>query len=69
MKLFLIAVGRAGKGPEQALFDRYATRLRGALQVIEVEEKRPLAALERRNREADLLINALPKGSCWVVAL
>lgn len=68
MRLWLAAVGRAKAGPELDLFAQYTRRLSPPLTVKEVEEKRPLAVPERRQREADLLLAAVPSGAV-VVAL
>ena len=62
MKFRIIAVGRMKPGPEKALFDLYAARLRPAIQVQEVEEKRPLSSTEMKAREAELLLAALDDG-------
>ncbi|MBF0167951.1 MAG: 23S rRNA (pseudouridine(1915)-N(3))-methyltransferase RlmH [Alphaproteobacteria bacterium] len=68
MRLLLLAVGKAKGSPEQVLFDHYAKRLPWALDVIEIEERRPLAGPERKAREAELLLAKLPK-SAFLVAL
>ncbi len=68
MRLHLLAVGRAKPGPETELFRQYAARLSPALALKEVEEKRPLSSVERKAREAELLLAALPAGAV-VVAL
>ena len=68
MRIALIAVGKARKGPEKALLEHYAGRLRDPLTVIEVEEKRPLPGPERTAREADLLLAKVPDGAI-VIAL
>jgi 23S rRNA (pseudouridine1915-N3)-methyltransferase len=68
MRLWLAAVGRAKPGPEQDLFRAYAARLNPPLQLREVEEKRPLPVPERKAREAELLLAAIPPGAL-VVAL
>ena len=68
MRLAVIAVGRAGRGPEQELVDGYLKRLDWQVRVIEVAEKRKLAARERRAREADKLLAAVPEGAA-VIAL
>jgi len=67
MRLWLAAVGRAKPGPETELFRAYAGRLLPALQLREVEEKRPLPPPERKAREAELLLAALPAGATLVV--
>lgn len=68
MRIVVAAVGRAKPGPERALFEHYAGRLTWPLTLKEVEEKRPLATVDRMAREADLLLGAVPQGAV-VVAL
>ncbi len=67
MRMTLIAVGRAKPGPVRDLYDHYAERLGhgplGELTLKEVEERRPLSPEERKRREAELLLGALPKGA------
>ncbi len=68
MRIWLAAVGRAKPGPELDLFTQYARRLTPPLTLKEVEEKRPLPVPERKTREAELLLAAIPQGAV-VVAL
>ncbi|MEX0695849.1 MAG: 23S rRNA (pseudouridine(1915)-N(3))-methyltransferase RlmH [Rhodospirillales bacterium] len=68
MRLTLIAVGRAKRGPEQELFTSYLKRLRPPLVLLEVEEKRPLAGPELIAREAELIAEKIPAGA-YLVAL
>lgn len=68
MRIWLAAIGRAKPGPEQDLFNQYARRLTPPLTLKEVEEKRPLAVVERKAKEAELLLAAIPSGAT-VVAL
>ena len=68
MKLWLGAVGRAKPGPELDLFQQYARRLTPPLTLREVEEKRPMPVPERKAREAELLLAAIPPADL-VVAL
>ena len=68
MRLTLIAVGRAKRGPEQELFNAYLKRLRPGLDLIEVEEKRPLSGAELMAREAELIAEKIPDGA-FLVAL
>lgn len=68
MEVVLAAVGRAKKGPERALFDHYVGRLKTPLVLKEVEEKRPLPAAQRMEREGALLLACVPPGA-RVVAL
>jgi 23S rRNA (pseudouridine1915-N3)-methyltransferase len=58
-------------GPEQALFEHYAARVKPAIALKEVEEKRPLSSAELKAREAELLLAALEesKGKRAVVVL
>lgn len=60
MRLRLLAVGRARRGPETDLFDAYRRRLSWSLDLVEVEEKRPLPSAQRMAREAELLRAKLP---------
>ncbi|TNE59915.1 MAG: 23S rRNA (pseudouridine(1915)-N(3))-methyltransferase RlmH [Alphaproteobacteria bacterium] len=74
MKITLLAVGRGKKAPEQQLMEHYFDRFNalgaslglGPVQLIEVEEKRPIKGAERQRREAELLEKALPAGALRV---
>jgi 23S rRNA (pseudouridine1915-N3)-methyltransferase len=55
MKLRVLAVGRAKKGPEAALIEEYAKRLTWSFAIDEVEERRPLSGAELKAREGALL--------------
>lgn len=68
MRLWLAAVGKAKPGPELDLYQQYVRRLTPPLTLKEVEEKRPLTVPERKQREGELLLAAIP-GSAVVVAL
>jgi 23S rRNA (pseudouridine1915-N3)-methyltransferase len=68
VRLTLIAVGRARRGPEQELFNSYLKRLRPNLDLIEVEEKRPLSGAELKAREAELIADKIPEGA-YLIAL
>jgi 23S rRNA (pseudouridine1915-N3)-methyltransferase len=61
MRILLIAVGKAKPGPARALFEDYAQRLRPPLELIEVEERRPLPSSELKRREGELLRAALAR--------
>jgi 23S rRNA (pseudouridine1915-N3)-methyltransferase len=61
MRLLLIAVGRLRPGPARELFAEYNGRLRPPLELIEVEERRPLAGPELMRREGELLLNQLKR--------
>lgn len=60
MRFLILAVGRARAGPEQALYDHYARRMGDGLALREVEERRSLPSDKLRQREAALLLDALP---------
>ena len=68
MRLRVIAVGRARKGAERELFDRYAARIRPALALDEVETKKALRPAEQPSAEAALIAAKL-NGAERVVAL
>lgn len=66
MRLEIVAVGRARAGPERALYDCYVRRIRWDFGLREVEEKRPLPADRLKEREAELLLAAVPQGFALV---
>lgn len=66
MRLHIIAVGRLKSGPQADLAAHYAERLVPPPQFREVEEKRKLPPAELKEREAALLLAALPKGATFV---
>src|SRR5690242_17347611 len=66
MRLSLIAVGRLKSGPHDALAQHYAERIHWPLTIREVEEKRKLPAMELVEREAALLLAAIPAGAVLV---
>jgi 23S rRNA (pseudouridine1915-N3)-methyltransferase len=68
MRIVIAAVGKFRREPERSLYDQFVGRLAWPLSLREVEEKRPLPPPERRSREADLLLAAVPEGAV-IVAL
>ncbi len=68
MRLTVIAVGRAQDDAVETLWARYAGRVKPALALSLVEDKRRGAAAELKQREAKLLRAAIPTGG-RVVAL
>jgi len=68
LRILIAAIGRARAGPHLELQRLYAERLTWPLDVREVEERRKLPAPERKLREAELLLAALPDRA-FVVAL
>lgn len=61
----ILAVGRLKPGPERALYEHYAARLRPQPQVTEIAEARGSAA-EVRRREGAALLAALPPAAIAV---
>jgi 23S rRNA (pseudouridine1915-N3)-methyltransferase len=66
VKLTIVAIGRAGRGPERDLYEHYAGRVRWPLALREVEEKRKLPPPELMRREGELLLHAAPAGAVLV---
>lgn len=64
MRLLVVAVGRARAGPERALWEEFSGRLTPAIQLVEVESKRPGPGL--KDREAELLLKAIPEDATLV---
>lgn len=69
MRITLAAVGKAKQGAEKALFQNYVTRInKWQFDLNEVEEKRPLPTSQKKDKEAELLLGAVPDGA-FVIAL
>jgi len=66
MKFIIAAVGRMKAGAERNLWDNYAKRLNWSLTLKEIEEKKPLKPALLKIKEAELLLNAVPKGATLV---
>ena len=66
MRLTIVAVGRHKAGPLKALQEFYAERIRWPLIVREVEERRKLPPAELKAREAELILDALPKDAVLI---
>ena len=67
MKSSIIAIGRWKRGPERDLFEHYARRLSPPLELREFEERKKLPLDQLKNKEAELLLSAIPKGARVVV--
>lgn len=65
--VLVLAVGRGRGSEEQALFDRYAARLRPAPRLVEIAEAKGSPA-EIRRREGEAVLRAVP-ASADLVAL
>lgn len=61
----VVAIGRAGRGPERDLVERYRLRIRPALVITECADGRGSAA-EIRRREGASLLDVLPDGALAV---
>lgn len=70
MKITVACIGRAGRAKHdaaQSLIDSYRERLPWPVAIREVEDrKQGGSAAERKAREADLLLAAVPKGAVLV---
>ena len=67
MKSSIIAIGRWRRGPERDLFEHYAKRLSPPLELREFEERKKFPLDQLKNKEAALLLSAVPKGARVVV--
>ena len=67
MKSSIIAIGRWKRGPERDLFEHYAKRLSPPLELRELEERKKIPLDQLKNKEAELLLSAIPKGARLVV--
>jgi 23S rRNA (pseudouridine1915-N3)-methyltransferase len=67
MRCHIIAVGRAKPGPTRDLFLLYAARLTPPLTLVEVEERRKLPDQQLKEREAALVLAALPRDAKLVL--
>ncbi|MBT6095871.1 MAG: 23S rRNA (pseudouridine(1915)-N(3))-methyltransferase RlmH [Rhodospirillaceae bacterium] len=67
MKSVIVAVGRWKRGPERALFEHYAARLKPAVTLREVEERKKLPPEELKLKEAELLLGGVPDGARIIV--
>src|SRR5258707_69842 len=69
MDILIAAVGRWKSDPARALYEDYASRSAWPIALREVEEKRKLPESALKEREAALLLAALPRRDCRIVAL
>ena len=63
IRLYLLAIGRLRRGPLYDLQALYAGRIVPPVTLIELEEKRRLPAAELKQREAELILSAVPPGA------
>jgi 23S rRNA (pseudouridine1915-N3)-methyltransferase len=62
----VVVVGRLKSGPLKELCDEYRRRIPLPLEICEVEERRPIAGAERKQREGELILKELPKGALTI---
>src|SRR5712691_4198594 len=63
IRLYLLAVGRLRRGPLHDLQALYAGRITPPVAIVELEEKRRLPPAALKDREAELILGALPAGA------
>jgi len=66
MRVIVLAVGRARDDPAKRVYDDYMGRLPWPHALKEIQETKPLPAAKRKQREAELLLRAVPKGATAV---
>ncbi len=74
MKVTIACVGKMKAGAEKDMFERYLDRARKAgrsvgitsVSVTELSESRAARAADRKDEEAQLLLNALPSGTILI---
>ncbi|MCF8474683.1 MAG: 23S rRNA (pseudouridine(1915)-N(3))-methyltransferase RlmH [Emcibacter sp.] len=72
MQVIILAVGRMKSGPEQQQVETYLARCPWPVNIIEVEERRPLKGDVRLVKEGDLILKALMnigRDNAYVIAL
>jgi 23S rRNA (pseudouridine1915-N3)-methyltransferase len=68
MNLLIAAIGKSKPGPERVLYEHYAKRIPWKMTLKEYELKKQLPSLQRKEQEADLLLDAV-KQADYVIAL
>lgn len=66
MRIIIAAMGRQRAGPEKTLFESYAKRVPWPIRLVEVTEPRGGTPGERKRREAERLLKAIPGGATLV---
>lgn len=66
MRLTIVAVGKARRDPHALLYAEYSGRLPWPVNLKEVEDRRAGSDEERRRREGELLLQAIPDGAVTV---
>jgi len=68
MKITIIAAGKSKQSPAGEMCSEYIKRLPWSVDIIEIEEKRPLSPPEKMKSEGEKLLAAVPKGA-FAIAL
>lgn len=63
MDVLIVAVGKARRGPEQSLVEKYQKRTRWKVTVKEVNEQQQGSLEQRLSREGEAILKAVPKGA------
>ena len=61
MDLQILAIGRWRECPEKAIFQEYSKRCGWKIHLKELEVKQSLPPAKLKEKEAELLLNAVPK--------
>src|SRR5690349_4659838 len=67
MNILIASIGKWKSRIELELFNQYVKRIPWKIELKEVEEKKPLTGLQLQTREAELLMNVVPKGAKKIV--
>lgn len=67
MDIIIAAIGRQKASPERDLIERYVKQTRWNVTVREFEDKKSGSVEERKKRESELLLSAVPDGAKIVV--
>ena len=68
LRIRLCAIGRMRKGPEQALYDAYAARIRDTITLDEIDVRQKLAPDRLSAKEGDMLLAAAARAEI-IIAL
>lgn len=68
MRMTIVAAGRLKSGPEHELCQRYLKRTNWQITLKEIEEKQVTSPNQRKKKEAEKLLHAIPSSS-YIIAL
>ncbi len=66
MRITIAGAGKFRRGPERALYETFAERLSWPIQLKEFEDGAKLGTQERRSKEAERLLSAVPDGAIQI---